>query len=163
MHIDNGLSAFSFRRVFDPAKIVASVPRFAARRVMSRAIPASRREFVTRTIPVTRNAFIGQKRTMTRAQVMRTKSGAGLAGLWDVVGNLATTAVTYKMTALNTSRAEADARLIAAKQAAAEHEAQRAMTQQAAAQPKRSLPIMPLAIGGIALAGAAFFLLKKKR
>lgn len=142
MFIDNSLQAFNFRRVLSPARIVSSVPRFAARALAAPIAQAP-----------TRGAIIA----------MRRRAGS-LGGLWDVVGNLATTAVTYKMTALNTSRADADARLIAAKQAAAEQEAQRIMVQQAAARPpKKALPIIPLAIGGVALAGAAFFLLKKKR
>lgn len=142
MQIDNSLAAFRFRFARSPARLVMPEVR----------LPAPARLPLRRAL--TKSAAVAKKRA----------GGLGAVDWGGIIGNLATSAVTYKMATLNRSRQEAEARLEQAKQVAAEQEAQRVMTQQAARQPvKKALPIMPLAIGGIALAGAAFFLMKKKR
>jgi hypothetical protein len=98
------------------------------------------------------------------------KRSAQLAGLWDTLATTAVTAVTYRLNTLQSKRAEADARLREAQEKAAATAAWKATLEQpqatrpsAAYQRASKLPILPLAIGGVALAGAAFFMLRKKR
>lgn len=116
-------------------------------------------------------------RTMAaRMARIRKSSNVGarsaLNGLFDTLLTTATSAAAYRMQSLQRSRAEADERLRQAKLAEEQRIADQAAMQRAAAaaavapvaQPARkALPIIPLAIGGAALAGAAFFMLKKKR
>lgn len=93
----------------------------------------------------------------------------GLSGLGFDWGGLLNTAVSYKVQDLQSRRAEANARLRAAQDAAAAAAAAPApVVYQPATVARRAmtsiggLPLIPLAIGAVGLLGLGFMLLRKK-